>query len=435
MVRARRHRASLELAARHWHGRSELVPGGRHALTSAEERSTGAVLDLDARPVRWSLDLTRYAERMRLCETGRALRRTPQGTWEPVTLGCSCRLCPVCARARAARTAARWRPVLQAAADDGAELRHWTLTHALSKAPGGLVTEREVDRFGWDDAGDLRRDELWEPGLSGRADDWSPRVSRAVEGESLRSAYDRLRDRLRRWRQDRATRDIVKAALPAYILGVEWTGRSKRERTGAVPRWHAHVHVLSVAPRPLAPRVVRAALDGWRSRTGAGDASEASQRCRVVEPGQGVAEVLKYPFKPADMTQAQRVECLASARGVKPHQVGGAFHACSSSSTGTPWAAWLARREDPDPRPRLHYVPAPSGALQGTVATGEPELWTGQGVTPAERHALFTWAVRDRDRGEWARWVGPAAPYLDAIAAAAADTDADDDDDDDDESE
>jgi hypothetical protein len=435
---ARRHRAALAGAARFWKGKAtnmaDLIPADRAAvaaetgrgkgflLHTAEETSTGTVLELDARPVQWDIDLERIADRLSLCERGACLRRRADGRWEPVLLGCQVRLCPVCARLRAARTAARWRPVLDAAVADGAELRHWTLTHRAEAAPGGIVTAHEVDKHRWNAAGDMRTIEWVDLG----GESYLPGSGRAVAGESLRSAYDRLRGRLRSVRQDRATRELVKVAWPAYLLGVEWTGREPR--TG-VPRWHAHAHVLTISPSPLSPDDVRAVLDGWRSRGGRGAASDRSQRSRVVDAG-GVAEVLKYPFKPAHLTQAQRIEVLASARGQKPHQVGGAFHGSSKASKASPWRRWLDARIEVESRPRLYLVPRSTSEVVGELAQGEPALFTGQiDVDVAgEQH---TWAIKVD--GEWSRWLAPAAPYLRALGAPASDSElpepGDDDDD------
>lgn len=402
---------------------ADLIPGDREAvaattgrakgwlLHAAEETRTGTVLDLDARPVQWPIDLERIADRLSLCERGACLRRRADGRWEPVLLGCQVRLCPVCARLRAARTAARWRPVLDAAVADGAELRHWTLTHRAESAPGGVVTAQEVDRWGWDKAGDMRTLEWVDLG----DDSFLPGSGKAVGGESLRSAYDRLRGRLRSVRQDRATREATKTAWPAYLLGVEWTGREPR--TG-VPRWHAHAHVLTVSERPLSAADVRAVLDGWRSRGGRGAASDRSQRSRVVDAS-GVAEVLKYPFKPAHLTQAQRIEVLASARGQKPHQVGGAFHSTAKASKTNPWRRWLDARIEVESRPRLYLVPRGPSEVVGELAQGEPVLFTGQiDVDAAE--ALHTWAVKVD--GAWLRWLAPAALFLRAIGAPASDS-------------
>lgn len=422
MHEARTHRRALARAAHGWTGEAipvEDLPGdyqaqiaertGRSAgkaLVTAEERTSGVVIELDCRPTRWSLDLADVARRLSVCESGRALRRRPTGDWECVTLGCGVRLCPVCARLRAARTAARWRPVLEAAIDDGAELRHWTLTHRTETAPGGVVTPIEVDRYRWHAGGDVRAAD-WVECPDG---EWRPPVSVAVGGESLRSAYDRLRGRVRKLREDRGSRAIVRTAWSASILGVEWTGREPR--TG-VPRWHAHAHVLTVSRRPLESVEVRAVLAAWQGKRGRGLAGDRSQRSRIIA-ADGIAEVLKYPFKPGALTGAQRVEVLAAARGQKPHQVGGAFHAQSALHTEEPWSKWLACRPEPEWRPRLHLVPRLPDERMGAVAAGAPVLFTGQ-VDTDDAAAPHTWAIR-RD-GEWERWVGPAAPYLRAIGA------------------
>lgn len=415
---ARRHRRALAGAAAFWTGESVQLESGQHVLGLAEERTTGVQVALDARPTRWRLDLATVARRLALCERSSALRRRPDGSWEPVALGCGVRLCPVCARARAARTAVRWRPVLDAAIADGAEVRHWTLTHRTDTAPGGVVLPHERDRYRWageGDARDLPWVDLGADLVTGEPV-WGPPVGQAVGGESLLSAYDRLRGRVRRLREDRGSRVLVRDAWQASILGVEWTGREPR--TG-VPRWHAHAHVLTVSRRALPASVVQAVIRAWQGKRGRGEAGDRSQRSRVVQ-ADGVAEVLKYPFKPAGLTSAQRIEVLAAVRGVKPHQVGGAWHGRSALHRERPWADWLAQRPEPEARPRLHLVPRRPDEPIGQVATGDPVLWTGQ-VDTDEAEVPHTWAVRDS--GAWVRWVAPAAEYLRALGAPTSDLD------------
>lgn len=381
---ARTHRRSLATAFRFWAGRSNLdvlaldqgiareYEADDHVLNRAwlaEGEGAGAELRVDGRPQPWSLDLARVASRLSACEgAGCLLWDETDRKYLPRTLGCGLRLCPVCERGRAARAAARWRAVLECAAGDGAELHHITLTQRASAEPGGLVTGPELRR-GW--RGTLAADGV---------------VARPTAGESLGAAYERLRGTLREARQGRATRKLWAGALGGYILGTEWTGRGP----GGIPRWHVHAHILTCNPRGegLPPDLI---VRDWCKRTGA---SARAQHVRQCEPD-SVIEVIKYPFKPAHLTSAQRIETLAYARGMHPHQVGGGWHGRSRASRSPPWSRWLAARPPDRTFRRLHYLPDDAP---------EPRLYTGQ-VTEGE----ITWAVRRPTAPDgWARFTGRA---------------------------
>lgn len=352
-----------------------LFDGGRHALESAwlaEGEGVGAELrlDEDTRAQPWRLDLEREARRLSVCESGAVLLWDVEGKrWKPCAMGCGSKLCPVCTRTRAARACARWRGVLDAASADGAVLRHWTLTQPALAEPGGLVTARELTR-GW--TGTLAADGV---------------QARAVGGEGLGRAYRRLRETLTAVRDGRRTRARWKEGLGAHLVGCEWTGRGR----GGVPRWHAHVHILGCTEAGVEVDVDGMLLD-WVLLTGG---AVKAQHVRIVDPS-AVVEVLKYPFKPAHLTSAQRIETLAYMRGMHPHHPSGAWNRQARASREPPWSTWLDARPDPTEYLRLHHLSEAQGA--------SPELWTGK---PSE--GLTRFAVRYR--GRWRTWEADAAAY------------------------
>lgn len=386
---ARTHRRSLAVAFRSWVGSSNLdmikQDGSRYDVDGpqnldrawlAEGPGAGAELRLEARPQPWKLDLEDTARRLLLCETGGVvLWDVAGGKWCGRVLGCGVRVCPVCARARAARAAVRWRAVLEAAAADGAVFRHLTLTQRADAAPGGLVTTHELRR-GW-------RGTLARPDLEG---------AKPTGGESLGGSYRRLRGALRAVRQGRATRERWRLGLGAYLVGCEWTGRGP----GGVPRWHVHAHILTCHPRGEAPSSANPLLEDWARAV---DGSPRAQHARDCE-ADALAEVLKYPFKPAHLTSAMRIETLAYARGLHPHHVGGAWHATAKAHHEKPWATWLAARPPRTPFRRLHL-------LRDELDT--PTVYTGQVTEGPQR-----WALQDGSGG-WRTWTARAEPFAELL--------------------
>lgn len=385
---ARRHRRALVSALLHWNGSSDDDPDpvsdDRRRLRGAELRTgegRGAILDLydDSRATQWRLDLQREAQRIAGCEAARVLLCAPDGAFRPMTCGCKSRLCPVCARPRAARAVARWLPVLEAAAADGAELRHTTLTQPAIVGDGGLVTPIEARRYGW--RGTVAADGV---------------VARAVGGEGLGESYVRLRDALTEVRKNGSTREAWRATLGGYVLGCEWTGRSPE----GVPRWHVHVHLLTVTPQAIPQRLVDRRLAEWARHVGG---SPKAQHSRVCAPDK-LTEVLKYPFKISNLTSAQRIEVLAYMRGMHPHQAAGSWHASSRDHCRPPWAGWLAARPDPPRYRRVHYIPRRRDP-EGRDVPGEPEVYRGTPDRGEETFALPSTA------GRWETWRADAAVY------------------------
>jgi hypothetical protein len=61
---------------------------------------------------------------------------------------------------------------------------------------------------------------------------------------------------------------------------------------------------------------------------------------RVEDTGSALVEVLKYPFKPVSLTQAQAIETISATAGLHHHQVSGCWHGRSAIGRA-------ARGEDP----------------------------------------------------------------------------------------
>lgn len=398
---ARSHRKALAAAFRFWAGQDNLtpegekdtrIPEGRHSLSwagLAEGEGAGTLLRVDARDQPWALDLEREAGRLLACESGGTLLRDPStGRWRPTLLGCGARICPVCAAARAGRARTEWQPVYEAAAADGAEIRHWTVTQRADCTPGGLVTAHEARRYGW----------------QGMVAEGPDTVGWPTGGESLGEAYCRLREGLRRARTGKPGKRL-RRRLGGYIRGTEWTGRGP----GGIPRWHVHCHMLSCVPRDhaLTDAEVDHELQRWARLAGG---SIRAQHCRIVGPDR-VAEVLKYPFKPANLTSAQRIETLAYARGLRPHHTCGAWHSQSNEHDEAPWSRWLAARPVRVPWRRLHwwhperreYIP-----WTGTPDAGIHTFAVLQDASAGAQPMLLGKPVESA----WTRWEADAEDYV-----------------------
>lgn len=320
---ARETRARIADALAGWESRCDLDHRGRYVLTAAARLADDGepwALDVaDGAALRRPLDLARVGERIASCgRVGLVARDRSTGRVRRVPIGCGLRLCPVCLRARGARTLARWAPVIEAAAADGAVWHHVTLTQRADVRPGGAVLREEAGR-GWRGARPAGGASL-----------------RAVGGESLGSAYQRLRDSFAAVRQNRATRDAFFAGLGGYVAGFEATGRAAR---GGTPRWHVHAHILTCHPAGVTSAEVEAVASSWCRY---GGKARSAQHIRRVEGFHGTVEVLKYPLKISDLTAAQLVEALAVWSGARLHQRGGAWYAHPRRPIPDPWRSWLA---------------------------------------------------------------------------------------------
>lgn len=383
---AKLHRRALVASAKHWKGVQEkrmTEAGLRYSLVGAElieGPGKGAFIVFEnPREVAWKFSLERDAARMAVCESGQVLMMHPEKGpyWSP--MGCKVKACPVCSRRNASKQIAKWEPRVEAAASDGAFLYHLTLTQRCDAVPGGLVTELEQSRYGW--RGDCATR------MSTNA--WRTSPGRAVGGESLGSAYARLRGNLRKWRQNRRSRASVAGLLGGYLTGIEWTGRAH----GGIPRWHAHAHIFAVCE---SEQDARGALKAWCKLTGG---SMRAQDVRVVDPSK-VREVLKYPFKPANLTSAQRISVLAHMRGLKPQTPGGRWYGRARKA---PYSGWYEASGPKKDVRRLQWFDE------------DIEEWRVYctGNIPADRRGrrLTRFGVSNGVRDELSTWAAPWNQY------------------------
>lgn len=312
-----------------------------------EDRRTWVHLEsASAHREEWPWDLDAERRRIASCESAVCVAWTGGSgpdAWRPVVLRCGSRLCPVCWRARAGRAVSRWGPVIEAAIADGAAAWHLTLTQRPMVAEGSAILPSEARR--------------WSGSLVG-----SERTLPAVAGESAFSAYRRW---LGTWR-DLAQSRTLRGLECGILRGCEWTLRSSGPRAPRVqaPRWHAHGHVLIVVrDRGWTPAHL---LETWAALSGAdaGDTHHGVTRIRRGRSGReyggaqyvrrggqygeriadrsAVVEVLKYPFKPSELTIAGALDAWGALRGARTHFPGRAFHASSTLASVDPWRSWLS---------------------------------------------------------------------------------------------
>jgi len=287
----------------------------------------GRTVHVDGRELRedWAADPQRTARAMERCGMGGGIHKTKDG-WGAHAYGCTGPMCPSCMRRSAATRKARWLPVITWLAFHGCQVLHVTVTQRQELAKGAAVLTDDEARWY---AHEQVRDGV------------------ATPGETLGGAIERVRAAWRLMKDGAESRAWWRRTVLADLSGVEWTG-STRRADGRHLRWHAHQHVLVVLRPGVrveweeddSGRWLDAGRCPWWSRfvgrwCEVADAGALGQRARVIgsegpdELGRAVAEVLKYPFKPAHLTDAQVMEVLATTKGCRFHLPGGAFHQAS----------------------------------------------------------------------------------------------------------
>jgi hypothetical protein len=289
----------------------------------------------------WVADPRKLHAQLRTCSAGWGVMRSPDGVYRAQPMRCGSPLCPTCLAHKARRVQERWAPMLAELAARGCRFVHVTLTQpARAAAPSGawpmVLNANERTHY-------VHAQAATEVGL-------------AVEGEPLGDALARLRASWTALRDSRATREWWGESVVGYLYGIEWTGRRHAAQDAGATwdaRWHAHLHALVVLHpevrdgRPgwqgdrgrlnpyrggWAGRLVRE----WCARTpGADPAAQAVVRVTGDEgrtAADALREVLKYPFKPGELTDAQVVEVLATTKGGRFHLPGGAFHGASGAA-------------------------------------------------------------------------------------------------------
>lgn len=331
-------------------------------------------------PQNWTADPQYHAEMLALCSSGHELlgaskvHKMGKGRFSSRATGCNqVHYCPVCARRRSAVEANTWAPILGELRQRGQQLVHITLTvrsteHQLGMFPVA-ITDAEYAR-GYRPPKGYRRAK---PG------------ERAVPagGASLGESLEVLRNAKRIMTSSTANRETWARLVSAQLGGFEWTGARKLKLDNGTVllflRYHAHMHLLAVVDADIQiPVRARQVLgkDGeegfvghyavhssevdeadedidpadcgwwdaivamWRDAVeqAGGSAEVAGQEARVVAYGEhddddvmrAVKEVVKYPFKHADMTRAQLAEVVTTIKGSKTRIRQGSFHASNS---------------------------------------------------------------------------------------------------------
>lgn len=287
----------------------------------------GVVLLPGARPVRsdWWTPCDEQADRLGTCHEAWLA-----GSTGALPVSCRQAMCPACAAARAGRYVRRWMPVVDELVTDGHPVVLVTLTRPWSRRAGPVVLSKG-DRVGltraaraWLTKRRVRRR------VAVEVDAEAGPVGASSSSEPLAVCLDELRGAWRSVRNGTRSRAWWAQTTRGYVTGIEWTGSACTLEPGSrvcrvVPRWHAHLHALVI----LAPGT---SIDAWREELLerwcelVPGADRRAQDVRPCDGRKGLAEVMKYPFKPASLTDAQVIEAWTTSRGLHLHQAGGALH-------------------------------------------------------------------------------------------------------------
>lgn len=295
------------------------------------------------------------------CESSETLGYTDG---KPVLWPCRCGrpVCPVCIPARAARRYMPIRPIIRCTAE-GKLVVHVTGTYRVDPVTGCPVTRREHGYGGF----------------------YGPRVTsgRAQgDGLSFMASFKQLDVLLRALKQGRGigTRKMGRwftETVLAVLAAREATGRAPRAKPWRI-RWHAHVHLLMVLDDSAlqgayvedtdrGERLRGPWADAWVAnwtelcrRAGLVAADECQAVVPVSVPGtdldedidRALGQVLKYPAKISTMTTAQAVEVSQCIYGLRPVNMGAAWHgnsrvkrAATQIADGVPHVYELAMKE------------------------------------------------------------------------------------------
>ena len=287
---------------------------GKIRATRYKVGHVGPVVHVDGRAIReeWSPAPQKLAQQLNGCGVTRGIHRKG-GRVASHVMGCTSSLCPDCCRRKAGKRVGKMAGTLAALAARGYQLAHLTITQPVGpnhNRPVVLVSsfERQKHRRACNIEGTPISDNGY-----------------AVPGESLGDALDRLRVAMTALRDGQGSREWWASTVLGNVYGIEWTGHHKETRA---LRWHVHAHMLIV----FRPGID---LDQWIGRFGdrwgqlSPGSSVQAQRLDAIEGDNvlaAVKEVLKYPFKPGDLTHAQLLEVLASTKGRRFHLPGGFLH-------------------------------------------------------------------------------------------------------------
>lgn len=306
----------------------------RAALRSA--RLDGCVVDIEGRalPVRWAADPVRTATAMQACERHwTAIGLNGKLSWSPWR--CGARVCPLCVdhgliglRENLTAIGERW---IKA----GGILLLVTLTQRSEPdihTPIVLTASEALKHPTWTRATGRGAATAWIP-LGDAWDRWS------ASWDALRNGRAALRwsgIQCRRWWRD---------SVAWTFLGREVTSSDKAQ---TVARWHAHGHaIVALWPGVDVDEFRREIADEWcRLQPGA---LAGAQDVQVI-PSDRVRQAVKYPGKLDQFTAAQSIEFLATIKGRRPHQLGGALHGSCGLGKSLRRVAALELAQAGDPR-------------------------------------------------------------------------------------
>lgn len=338
----------------------------------------------------WMADPARLGAKMAGCCQEWRVCAKPDGGFISVPIRCGSPLCPLCCRYNAQRAVSKWGGRIAALAAAGFEVMHLTLT---APPPADVPTDRPVILTD-------REKQYSHDSVPDSVDIMGAPMGYDVQGEPLLDSYNRVRGAWHALRNNRGTRQWWRDSVLCSLDAIEWTG-SERTPDGFIPRWHTHIHVLIVLTGKEAAQW-RARSGGIRGRKDRGWFARLVREWCALNPGAkpdyqvlvpvpvesldgALVEVLKYPFKPGELTRAQIVACLAQTKGLRTHLPGGALHGASSIGR---LASHLAHRT---PISLDLYEKAGDAGLTAAIAISEAMILEQNRERPA---ALF---VREED--------------------------------------
>lgn len=364
-------------------GRAEILPADSR-LGVAGDRSVGgrmfrhtkpvyrtaagqyvSVEDAREVPVSWPLSPRRIAGRLAVCARAWSVFGTATGA-SSAPIRCGAPLCPRCLGAEAGARVRAWFPVVEALRAAGCTVVHLTATQPASlpgepgatRRPVVLRDGRELARFA--------------PGLKAGGGRLAVREGAAVPGPGLGS---RIASLAGAWSQvtntNKRGRAWWSASVVGALLGREWTSERELAPGERWLRWHVHQHALVVLRPGVSISWVRRGdrtvadargwwadfLRFWHEHMAGADAA-GQHLARVEDTGSALVEVLKYPFKPVSLTQAQAIETITATAGLHHHQVSGCWHGRSAIGRA-------ARGEDPG-----RALDANEETIAGALAAG-----------------------------------------------------------------
>ena len=387
---------------------------GRLAVEAVEVKR-GTLVMTQGRFLRsdWLADPSALARKLARCGRHSGVhRKADGGGWGEHVVSCGSPACPWCAAGKAQSAQDRYKPQAKALLASGDYIAV-NITFTQRVAP--LDPEQPVVRGYNEHEGH----------------------GYAVQGAGLLEELDRWSDAFHKMRDSRRWRNFWKRSTAAGVMGLEWTGRNRARQL----RWNVHGHGLFIVPR--------AELEGpeggfwvdeegevqgeWRDAVATSwcefaDAQPEGMSVKFVadsgtqeaEVDRALAEVLKYPFKPASLTPAQIAESLAATKGRKLARPLGAWSPQSNAARAVRYLAELVKAGEVDEVDRLtpewlHY-----GGMSGPDLRALAEARV-QALEP-RAHQVYRQArklvvVSQLVNGEWVEEMHAPGRELDEVVA------------------